>query len=212
MESIVKFAFKNTRYKLLAIVFAILLWLLASNKETIESKVNLKAIPMATGNYIVLNYHPRMFTLTVEGYRKDVALLNDEGYVKLMLPKELKITNGTSIVKLSTDELILPNRETGLVKVKRIRPKRITVEVEKLIKKVVPIKLEAYGVDPNFKLILSPNYSIVNVPEDKKKSIRFVKTEKIDLSGIRGNAEIYLNVVSQYKVEPDRVKLIIRKR
>jgi len=208
MKGIFDFIFYKFHYKVLAFVFAILLWLLATNKEITEAEIRVSINPIPTGNYEVVDYSPKEIELTVEGYRKDLLILREKGQVNVLLPKELSLReNGEGRVSLKEENILLP---VSSAKIKKVNPKYIEVKVEKLIKKVVPVKLEATGIRRNLKLILSPNYVIVYVPEKRKNEVRLVKTEKIDLSSIKGNAEIYLNIVSKFRVEPDRVKLIIR--
>ncbi len=208
MKGILDFIFYKIHYKVLALVFAILLWLLATNKEITEAEIRVSITPVPTGNYEVVDYSPKKIELTVEGYRKDLLILREKGRVNVLLPKKLSLKeNEEGKVRLKEENILLP---VSSVKVKKVNPKYIEIKIEKLIKKVVPVKLEATGIRRNLKLILSPNYVIVYVPEKRKNEVHLVKTEKIDLSSIKGNAEIYLNIVSKFRVEPDRVKLIIR--
>ncbi|ADY73047.1 hypothetical protein Dester_0392 [Desulfurobacterium thermolithotrophum DSM 11699] len=201
--------FYKFHYKVLALLSAILLWLLATNKEITETELRVKVSPLSRGNYKIIDYFPKEINLTVEGYRKDLLILKEKNLVRILLPEKIQTNeSGTALVKIKKDKLLLP---VSSVKVKKIDPSYLRIKAEKLIKKVVPVKLEAIGIRKNLKLILSPNYVIVYIPEKLKNKVHFVRTEKIDLSSIKGNAEIYLNIVSNYKVEPSRVKLIIRK-
>ncbi|MEO2069327.1 MAG: hypothetical protein ABGX27_07440 [Desulfurobacteriaceae bacterium] len=209
MKKLFDLFFYKIHYKVLAFIFAILLWLLATNKEITEAEVKVKIVPVSTGNYEVIDYYPTQVYLSCEGYRKDLLILREKGVVKVLLPKVLPLRNDKGMLEIKVENLILP---VSSVKVKNVTPNYLKVKVEKLIKKVVPVKLNASGVRKNLKLVLSPNYVIVYVPEKKKNKVNFVKTEKIDLSSIRENAEIYLNIESEYKVDPKRVKLSIKRR
>ncbi|WP_163327743.1 hypothetical protein GFV12_03365 [Desulfurobacterium thermolithotrophum] len=209
MKKAFDFIFYKFHYKVLALLSAILLWLLATNKEITEAELKVKVSPLSRGNYKIIDYFPKEINLTVEGYRKDLLILKEKNLVRILLPEKIQTNeSGTALVKIKKDKLLLP---ISSVKVKKIDPNYLRIKAEKLIKKVVPVKLEAIGIRKNLKLILSPNYVIVYIPEKLKNKVHFVRTEKIDLSSIKGNAEIYLNIVSNYKVEPSRVKLIIRK-
>jgi hypothetical protein len=209
MKKLLDLLFYEIHYKVLALIFATLLWLLATNKEITEAEVKVKIIPFPTGNYEIIDYYPTQVYLSCEGYRKDLLILKEKGVVKVLLPKVLPIKNKKGMLEIKLNNLILP---VSSVEVKEVKPKYLKVKVEKLIKKVVPVKLNASGIQKNFKLVLSPNYVIVYVPEKEKNKVKFVKTEKIDLSSIKENAEIYLNIESDFKVEPQKVKLIVRRK
>jgi YbbR domain-containing protein len=210
MKRVLDLVFNKFHYKVLAFVFAVLLWLLATNKEITETGIRVSIKPIPTGNYEVIDYSPKEVELTVEGYRKDLLILREKSQVNVLLPKELNLKeNGKGKIELKEENILLP---VSSARVKKVNPEFIDVKVEKLIKKVVPVKLKAAGIRKNLKLILSPNYVIVYVPERRKNKVHLVKTEEIDLSSIMGNAEIYLNIVSKFRVEPDRVKLIIRRK
>ncbi len=206
MKKLLNAIFNNIHYKVLAVGFAVLLWLLATNREITEAEIQVKIHPISTGNYRVIDYKPHKLSIVVEGYRKDLLILKEKPSVNLLLPEDIKSSDKSKCeIELKPSDIILP---VPSAKIRRISPNKIEVAIERLVKKVVPVKLNATGVKRGLKLRLSPNYVIVYVPEEVKKKIKYVKTEKIDLSSIRGKGEIYLKILSKYRVEPDTVKLI----
>ena len=208
MKELLKVVFYRFHYKILALIFAVLLWLLAVNREISEAELSLKIYPMPSGNYRIINYYPKTVNILVEGYRKDLIILREKGTVKFLLPQNFPLNKeGRVSIKIDKSKLILPVQS---VKVKKIFPQEITVEVEKLVEKAVPVKLKVTGLKKDLKLDISPNYVIVYLPEDEKNSVKYVETEKVDLSSVKGKGEIYLKLVSKYKVEPKTVKVTVK--
>ena len=195
----------NWHYKLLALLFAVLLWFIAASKEVSEAEVDVKLNLVPTGNYKVEDFFPKKVKLTVEGYRKTILSLKERGYVDYKLPEYLNVENGTAVVKLKKDRFDVPSS----VKVKSVFPDTVRVKVERLVEKAVPVHLNVYGLPEGAKVRVVPNYVVVLVPEKEKNRLKWVETERVDLSGVKGTAEIYLKLLCRYKVEPDTVKLII---
>ena len=208
MKKLLDAVFYRFHYKLLALLFAVLLWLLAVNREISEAEIKLRIQPVATGNYRILDYYPTEVTIQAEGYRKDLIILREKGSVKLFLPSNLAPgSDGRVSVKIDKTKLILPIQS---IKVKRIKPDTVTVDVENLVGKAVPVKLNVVGLRKGLKLDISPNYVIVYLPKDERNSVKYVETEKVDLSSVKGKGEIYLRLTSKYRVEPDTVKITVR--
>ncbi|RUM44472.1 MAG: hypothetical protein DSY35_02060 [Desulfurobacterium sp.] len=208
MKRLLDVLFYRFHYKVLAFIFAILLWLLAVNREISEVELPLRIQPIPTGNYRIVDYYPKVVTILLEGYRKDLLILREKGTVKFPLPPNLfPEVDGKVSVKIDRSKLILPVQS---VKVKRVSPQEITVKIEKLIEKAVPVKLNVIGLRKGLKLDISPNYVIVYLPEDERNSVKYVETERVDLSSVKKNGEIYLRLDSKYKVEPKIVKVKIR--
>ncbi|MEO2083718.1 MAG: hypothetical protein ABGX12_06825, partial [Desulfurobacteriaceae bacterium] len=100
MKRILNLIFRNFHYKVLALLFATLLWLLAANKETAEVTLNLKIYPEATGDYRIIDYRPKSFRITVEGFRRDLFSLKEERKLFYPLPKDLGKEGGWIRVRL----------------------------------------------------------------------------------------------------------------
>jgi len=198
--------YSNLSLKLLALAFAVLFWLLASNREVAETtvRVSLKLIP--TGDYTVISYEPRKVELTVEGFRKEILSLKEKKQVQFLLPKELK--NGVNPVTLRKDSFLLPNQS---LRIRRVEPKTIKVNVELLSKKLVKV-VPQVELPPNATVKTDPNYVVMLLPEEIKEVIDRVKTEKIDASGVKPPADFYLKRQSNYKVFVKEVKVEIRER
>ena len=201
----------NWHYKLLAFLFAVFLWFVAANKEVTEAEINVELELIPTGSYRIIDYSPKRVILTVEGYRKSILELKEIGKIKYKLPKNLQIVNGRKFVVLRLQKrgFVVPN---SLVKIKSVFPEYVNLKIEKLVEKALPVCLNVYGLNGDLKVKVTPNYVIALIPKKDYSKIKCIRTERIDLSDVKGNAEIFLPLVSNYKVEPNRVKLIIVNR
>jgi len=205
MKRAYKLFTENVHYKLLAIVFALLLWFLATNKEIAETVLTVKYTPVPGGDYEVVDYSPKRLNLKVEGYRRDILQLKEEGKVKVLLPGELPKENGWVLLKLKKEFLKLPVS----VKVKKVEPKKIRVKVEKLVRKAVPVEPQLSGLKRKVKVVVVPNYAVIALPEELSEAEISVKTETVDVSEVKLPAEIEVKLKSKYRVEPKTVKIIL---
>ena len=208
MKRLFNLIFENFHYKLIALIFSVLLWFLAAKKEVVSSEITAKIVIQPPENFYVIDYKPTKMHLFVEGLRTDISFLKENPYVIVKLTGNLPESKNYISIKISKNMLTLPVHSA---EVKAFSPKFLKIKAEKLIKKVVPVKLEAYGIKEGYKLILSPNYVTIRVPESEKGKVKFIRTERVDISSIKGNAELFLNVETKYKPNPKRVKLIIRR-
>jgi len=194
----------------LALVFALLFWFLATNREIAETTVRLKVEPVPGGNYRVIDYRPKELTFTVEGYRRELSRLKELPKVPFRLPSELQRESGWVKVPLRKEDFYLGSS----VKIKKISPPFVEVKVEKLIKRVVPVEVNFVGLPREAEVLLNPSYAVVSLPEELAKVPITVKTEKVDLTGIKLPATLVVSLESRFQVEPERVevKIVRRKR
>lgn len=196
----------NFHYKVLAFIFTLLLWFLATNKETADAILTLKYTPVPTGDYRVVDYFPKTLKIKVEGYRKEILRLKEEKKVKVYLPDSIPESKGWIKLNLTKEMIKLPSPTINL---KKFEPKSIEVKVEKLVKKAVPIQVELSGLKKRVKVKVVPNYAVVSLPEDTAGYVIFVRTEKVDVSDVKLPAVIEVKLKSNYRVEPQKVKIFL---
>lgn len=209
MRKVYKIVTTNFHYKILAIVFAILLWFLATNKETTEAILVLKYKPVSTGDYKIVDYKPKFLKLKVEGYRKEILRLKEEGKIKVVLPSDIPKTKEWISINLTKQMIVLPNSALNL---KDFEPKKIEVKLEKLIKKAVPIKPELLGLMSGVRIRVIPNYAVVSLPEDTAGCVISVRTEKVDVSEVKLPAVLEVKLKSSYRVEPKKVEIFLEEK
>jgi len=208
MKKLYNLITNNFQYKLLAVVFSILLWFLATNKEIVDTTITVNYKPVPKGNYKVVDYSPRKITLRIEGYRKDILSLEGLKEVKLILPPNIE-GSGWKTIRIRKDNIQLPVES---VKLKKVSPKMIKVKIEKLYRKIVPVVLNAEDIPKGAKVKIDPNYAVVLLPEDKKDFVFEVKTERIDLKGVKLPATFVLKLKTVYSVEPKEVKITLEEK
>ncbi|ADU96858.1 YbbR-like domain-containing protein [Thermovibrio ammonificans] len=204
MKRLYSVLFSNLHLKVLAFAFAVLFWLLATNKEVAETQLELKVRPIATGDYTVVSYRPKTVTLLVEGYRKELLALKEKKEVEVKLPKELK--SGVNVIEVNRNNLQLP---VPSVKVKTVQPKEIKVTIELLAKKLVRVE-PGFKVKKGWRVEFDPNYVTVFVPEEIKEVIDSVQTEGVSLAGVKPPASFVLRLDTPFKVFPGQVKVTLK--
>lgn len=208
MKGIRELLLNNLHLKVLALIFALLFWFLATNREIAETTLKLKVEPVPGGNYRVIDYRPKELTFTVEGYRRELSRLKELPKISFRLPSELSKESGWVRLPLKKEDFYLGSS----VKIKKISPPFIEVKIEKLIKRVVPIEVNFVGLPEGAEVILNPSYAVVSLPEELAKVPITVKTEKVDLTGIKLPATLVVSLESKFQVEPERVEVKIVKR
>ena len=206
MKNVYKLIIDNIHYKLLALIFAVLLWFLATNKEITEAVITVKYSPVISGDYQVVDYAPKKLKLKVEGYRKEIVQLKEEGKVRIILPPVPAEKNGWFTFKVKKEMVKLP---FTTLKLKSVEPKRIKVKLEKLIRKAVPVEAELVGLKKGVSVRVVPNYAVVSLPEELSGAVISVRTESVDVSDVKLPAEIEVRLKSNYRVEPKTVKIIL---
>lgn len=214
MKRVIDYIFYNFHYKLLALVFAFLLWFLAVKQETVISKIFLPLKIQVSSDLYVVSYSPSEIEVEIEGPKKSVTMLKEEGKAVL------KISGNFS--SFSDEEITVPlNRDTVTifpqlqdVIIRKVHPDKVKVKLEKLVAKLLPVKVVFSGkLRKRYRAVfISPDYVTVYLPQSKVKSVRFVETEPVDVDSISKKARVVLKVVSPYKVFPERVNVLIERR
>ncbi len=206
MKKVYKIVTSNFHYKVLSVVFALLLWFLATNKETTEAIITMNYTPVSSGDYRITDYKPKALRIKIEGYRKEILRLKEEGKIKVILPPNISENNGWISLKLRKKMIKLP---FSTINLKEVEPKEIKVRVEKLVKKAVPIKVELSGLKEGVKVKTVPNYAVVLLPENTAECIVSVRTEKVDVSDVKPPAVLEVGLKSNYRVEPQKVEIFL---
>ncbi len=210
MKKIVKLLFRNFHYKVLAFIFAFLLWFLAVKQETVVSTFSIPIEIKVPKNFYVVNYEPKKLTVEIEGSKRSVNLLKREGKIYLkVFPKK---TGETFFPARLADIMIVPNLQDVSVHV--VDNRKLKVKVEKLSLKLIPVKVVLSGRKRKLFYVKSvvPNYVSIYLPESKKSLIKTVKTESINVDAVSDRVTVVLKLVSPFRVFPDDVTVTIERR
>ncbi len=184
---------QNQLLTLLSIILAIFLWFYVVNSEpiTTERIYNLDVLPATSMD--VTSVSAKEIHVTLKGARAFLKDFHGDDHLKLQVDlKKMKVNRSTKQVKYSISEtdLIVPFG----VEVVDIKPKHLTIKLDKLIYKNVPIKVNYMNNLPKeLKLISSSiNRSKIKIEgaRDIMRTVGQVKTRLIDLSELSGQGEV----------------------
>lgn len=172
--------------KLVALVITMALWLGVTGLQepTTRPLTEVRLNPLISSEYTITNTPVDKVELVIEGDKRKVNQLRGEDLVVTIDLTDIKEGERTIQLTPQNIDVELPS---GL-KVVKIRPDKIAVNLETVEEYDIPVKTETEGD-------LADGYEIYGVPNvipDKVrlrgprsfvKSLNFVSTEKIDLSG-----------------------------
>ena len=179
---------KNFLRKVIAIFFAILVYMKAST-ELGEEKI-IQSIPInfiTHGNVEVMGYKPKTVNLTVRASKKSVNLLTHSSF-RIDIPitdailKKHKNTN--------YDHIIIDIKQSYIhspsgVDIISVNPSDLTVRCDKNISKTIPIEPLFKGAPPlDYKkgvITITPKHTTVTGPESILKEVKSVNTDPIQL-------------------------------
>ncbi|MCA8963096.1 MAG: hypothetical protein KDC38_21380, partial [Planctomycetes bacterium] len=136
---------------------------------------------------VITNEVPATVSIRVAGPRARQTMLTPR---KLALSLDLSsIEPGVSSFVIAREQLALP---PGLA-VTQISPERIRVEVERLVRKEVPVDWTTVGdVQTGFRLDrassrISPEQVVVSLAESEADEVDRIETQPVDVDGLRAN-------------------------
>lgn len=114
---------------------------------------------------------------------------------------------GDSVYALTPSNVRAP----GNVKVKSVSPSEVRLRLEKLTRKVLPIRAELSGRLPSGyhirKVEANPDSVTVEGPDSLVRKLEDIRTERIDISGITGTVEKMVALVAPEEGGGENVRL-----
>lgn len=186
---------KNWVLKLISLFFAIFLWYFVVGEDKVDTNV---FIPLEVINLprdlVISNQFKKQLEVTVSGPR---GLINKLARQHITRRVNLsKATPGTVAVRNDLDSIPLPR---GL-SVLRIQPTNITLLLDRLIEKSLPIQAEIKGPPPKgFELVavvMDPGTITLSGPQAVLGDEKLLTTEPIDITDLKGSTtkQITLNL------------------
>jgi YbbR domain-containing protein len=171
--------------KLIALTITLALWLGVTglSKPTTQ---RLTAIPfklLFSSNIEVTSPLITEVNLVVSGDSRRLAQINERALsVSIEIPDA---PTGDRVISLTSETVAVSGLETG-VKIDEIQPNRITVRIEAVEEKEVPVKAETTGELPEgyevYSETITPPRIRVRGPANFIRSLSFVSTGPIDLT------------------------------
>ncbi len=198
--------FDNIVIKIFSLVFAIILWLHVSMRGTSEVNfmvpLELRDIPART---TVVGNVPGLVDVRVQTRETFLRRLTARDFAAFI---SLAGANpGDSVYTLTPSNVRAP----GNVKVKSVSPSEVRLRLEKLTRKVLPVRAELSGRLPNGyhirKVEANPDSVTVEGPENLVRKLEDIRTEKINISGITGRVEKMVSLVSPESENGENIRL-----
>lgn len=206
---------ENLPLKALSLLIAIILWTIVSGERNEEWSY---PVPLDIVN------QPEELTITnnVPGFL-DLRLQGSHSFIKGLNPKDMavqidisKATKGSNIYLITPDLISTPRGAT----VTRINPSYISLDIEKLARKQVPLRADLTGRQATGFIVesieVTPSSIEISGAESVVKSIMRLKTGSIDISGATKDilrtvpVDIIGKKIKLAKNEPVEVKVTIK--
>lgn len=158
--------FRNTGKKILAVVIAVALWMVANLQHDIETNVNLDVdysnLPVGM---VVTNNPPERISIRMRGPRNQLSSLSKEN--RVFTVDLTNVREGMSMFEITTDQIPTPRE----VQVTGISPAEIKVEIDRLATKNVAV---VPTIGPP-----GAGYEIVGEPEVTPGKVKIEGPEKL---------------------------------
>lgn len=199
---------ENWALKLLALIFAGILWFFVTGEQKLERSyavpLELKNMPVGM---MVANEIPSMIDVRVSGPR---TLLMNLQLQDIGIAVNLKdLEPGLTTLKRLEERLNLP----GPLKVTRLSPSYIDVKLERIVSKNVAVKPQVVGRPAaGFRLAavrIDPQQAMIEGAESEVAGVDSVATDNIDISGIRNTRreKVSLSYPGSYSKLRDRTEV-----
>jgi len=177
---------ENLHLKAIAFIVAIVLWVIVSGQRNAEwaylVPLEIKHKPE---DIIITNHIPNFIDVRVQG---------PKSFIMGLKPEEMAIKLNVSAIEIGSNILPITAKSISVprgARITRINPSYITLEAEKLVRKMVKIKPELAGEPAEDYLVESvdvePPAIEIMAAESELKGIKFLKTNSINISGFKEN-------------------------
>lgn len=173
---------KDWFMKLISLLFAVFLWYFVSSEDRVDMNVQIPVeIVNLPRDLIVANQYKNMLDVTVSGPRGLIRKISANISRSIDLSKA---TPGNAVIANEPDSIPVPRG----INVLRINPTHITLVLDRMIKKDLPVKVVTQGKLPEeFELVgitMQPEHMEVSGPQDVLVRETVMPTTPIDLSEV----------------------------
>lgn len=176
---------KNLGIRLLSLFFAIFLWYFVAGEDKIDTNVYIPVeIVNLPRNMVVSNQYKKQLEVTISGPRGLINGINRQ-HISRTINLSTAKPGTTVVIKNDLDSIRFPRG----IDVMRIQPSNITLLLDRLIEKNLPIKADVTGVPlSGFELTeisFEPQDMLVSGPQGVLKDESTLVTEPIDVTGLK---------------------------
>ncbi len=202
-------ALRDWSLRLLSLIFAVMLWFFVVGEEKAEITINvpLEIVNLPQG-LIIANDIPSAIEVRVYGPQSLVRSIATERISKVINLKG--VSPGKITEQITPDTLPLPKG----VQVLRVQPRFVEIELERLIRKRLPVKPVITGKPaPDFKLgavYVEPSYVVVSGPKSEVDPLKGVKTLPVDIKNASSRVVKKAGLITEgthLNIEPSLVEV-----
>lgn len=204
-----EFLFKNKTLKIMAIAFAIAMWVLVEGEKRAEVGF---LIPLEFRNL------PKDMTIIGEPVKEaEVRVLASKKVMAKLSPQQFAASIDLSMAKPGVNNLIVVARDIKTpkgVEIIKVNPSSILVHLETISNKLVPVKVKLSGAAAaGFKvknISVEPDSVAIFGASGQLKDINEIYTAPMDITGIKADKTTMLHIqladTEVSRAEPDVVK------
>ena len=179
----------NWGLKLLSLIFAMLLWYFAVGEDKIDTTIYIPVeIVNLPRELVIANPFKKQLEATVSGPRGLISGINRQRITRTI--NLAKATTGTIVIRNEPDTIQFPRGVT----VSRIQPSHITLIIDELIEKELPVQARTIGSPANGHelagVIFEPPLIKVSGPKAIVGREKLLIAKPIDISGLKGSTTV----------------------
>jgi YbbR domain-containing protein len=188
--------------KVVSLVFSFVLWIYVIGTADTQLDKNVTVRYLLPSGKAIVSEDVKEVTFHLTGPRAFIRTIQDkEEFITIDLTKRRKKVRGEYEVSFKPTDLSLPFG----VKVNKIEPSKVYLEVEKAIIKKVPVKFVAQDELSRDKKIISskiePKFISIQGPFSVMKEVEYIPTNPIALNELKGEGELDIEVL----IDDDRL-------
>jgi len=203
---------ENLGVKLVSLVLAYILWFFVVGEK--EEEVGFMVVPLYKGlpeNMVMIETSPAAIGVRVKGPKTFVHNVNaSDIQAEIDLSK---VAGGTNSVTVNADDISAPRG----VKVVRVTPGSVTVEMEELVTAVLPINVKLSGKLPEGYTIsevnVTPKVARIRGVRGKVEKLQGIDTAPVNIEGLTAPVSVMSRLVADKKdistIDPQEVEVKI---
>lgn len=181
----------NWGLKLISLIFAILLWYFVVGEDKVDTTVYIPVeIVNLPKELVISNQFKKQLEVTVSGPRGLINGINRQRTTRTI--NLAKATPGTIVIRNEPETIQFPRGVT----ISRIQPSHITLLVDELVEKELPVQAKTTGVPANGHeltgVVFEPPLIKISGPKAVVGREKILTAKPIDISGLKGPATIQI--------------------
>lgn len=193
----------NWVLKLISLAFALLLWYFVVGEDKIDTTIYIPVeIVNLPRELIISNQFKKQLEATISGPRGLISSINRQRITKTI--NLAKATPGTIVIRNEPETIQFPR---GII-VSRIQPTHITLLIDELIEKELPVKATTTGIPASGheleEVTIDPQSIKISGPKAIIGNEKVLKAKTLDISGLKGPTTFQVPLV----LRPELIELM----